>query len=132
MKIAILSRDRRLYSTSRLVEAAEIRGHEVEVIDYLRCYMNIASHNPKVMYQGHVLEGFDRLIVSQECGPEKPDPAIFAHVAALSGHAPAAHLFIDDIPAYVEGARRAGFDAILHTDAAALRTALTDRGLVGD
>ena len=62
MKIAILSRDRRLYSTSRLVEAAEIRGHEVEVIDYLRCYMNIASHNPKVMYQGQVLEGFDAVI----------------------------------------------------------------------
>ena len=62
MKIAILSRDRRLYSTSRLVEAAEIRGHDVEVIDYLRCYMNIASHNPKVMYQGQVLEGFDAVI----------------------------------------------------------------------
>lgn len=62
MKIAILSRDRHLYSTSRLVEAAEIRGHDVEVIDYLRCYMNIASHSPKVMFQGHALEGVDAVV----------------------------------------------------------------------
>lgn len=62
MKIAILSRDAGLYSTSRLVEAAENRGHEVHVIDYLRCYMNITSHNPKVMYQGQPLEGYDAVI----------------------------------------------------------------------
>lgn len=62
MKIAILSRDAGLYSTSRLVEAAENRGHEVEVIDYLRCYMNITAHNPQVMYQGHALEGIDAVI----------------------------------------------------------------------
>ncbi|MCG3133167.1 MAG: Ribosomal protein S6--L-glutamate ligase [Planctomycetes bacterium] len=62
MKIAILSRDAKLYSTSRLVESAENRGHEVHVIDYLRCYMNITSHNPQVMYQGHPLEGYDAVI----------------------------------------------------------------------
>jgi ribosomal protein S6--L-glutamate ligase len=62
VKIAILSRDAGLYSTSRLVEAAENRGHDVHVIDYLRCYMNIAAHNPQVMYQGHVLEGFDAVV----------------------------------------------------------------------
>lgn len=62
LKIAILSRDAGLYSTSRLVEAAENRGHEVHVIDYLRCYMNIATHNPQVMYQGHALEGFDAIV----------------------------------------------------------------------
>ena len=62
MKIAILSRDSGLYSTSRLVEAAENRGHEVHVIDYLRCYMNITSHNPQVMYQGRALEGFDAVV----------------------------------------------------------------------
>jgi ribosomal protein S6--L-glutamate ligase len=62
VKIAILSRDAGLYSTSRLVEAAENRGHEVEVIDYLRCYMNITAHNPQVMYQGHALEGIDAVI----------------------------------------------------------------------
>jgi FMN phosphatase YigB (HAD superfamily) len=77
----------------------------------------------------HVLQGFDRLIVSQECGLEKPDPAIFEHVMALSGRPPEAHLFIDDIPAYVEAARTLGFDGIVHTDATALRAALAERGL---
>ena len=43
MKIAILSRNKKLYSTSRLVEAAKERGHEVHVIDVLRCYMNITG-----------------------------------------------------------------------------------------
>lgn len=78
----------------------------------------------------HVVEGFDQVILSHECGWEKPDVAIFQHAVALSGRPPEAHLFIDDIPAYVEGARRAGLDAILHTDAAALRVALAERGLV--
>jgi ribosomal protein S6--L-glutamate ligase len=62
MKLAILSRNPRLYSTRRLLEAAEARGHETHVIDYLRCYMNITSLHPKVMYQGEPLEGFDAVI----------------------------------------------------------------------
>ena len=43
MKIAILSRNARLYSTLRLVEAARKRGHSVRVLDPLRCYMRIAA-----------------------------------------------------------------------------------------
>ena len=62
MKIAVLSRNRKLYSTRRLVEAAEERGHEVMVIDVLRCYMNITSLKPSVHYRGEVLEGFDAVI----------------------------------------------------------------------
>ncbi|MBE0493550.1 MAG: 30S ribosomal protein S6--L-glutamate ligase [Thiomicrospira sp.] len=62
MKIAILSRNRNLYSTRRLVEAAEDRGHEVRVIDALRCYMNITSHHPEIHYKGEVLTGFDAVI----------------------------------------------------------------------
>lgn len=62
MKIAILSRGPRLYSTSRLVEAARQRGHEVQVIDPLRCYMNITSHRPAIHYRGQKLEGFDAVI----------------------------------------------------------------------
>ncbi len=62
MKIAILSRNKKLYSTKRLVEAAESRGHEVKVIDILRCYMNITSHNPSIHYRGEVLTGFDAVI----------------------------------------------------------------------
>ena len=62
MKILILSRNPKLYSTRRLVEAAEDRGHTVKVIDYLRCYMNIASHRPTVIYAGSQLDGFDAVI----------------------------------------------------------------------
>jgi ribosomal protein S6--L-glutamate ligase len=62
MKIGILSRNRKLYSTQRLVEAAEQRGHEVRVIDTLRCYMNITSHRPVVHYKGEKLIGFDAII----------------------------------------------------------------------
>ena len=62
MKIGILSRNPKLYSTRRLVEACEQRGHEVMVIDALRCYMNISSHKPEVHYKGDILEGFDAII----------------------------------------------------------------------
>lgn len=62
MKIAILSRDSNLYSTRRLREAGEARGHTVKVIDYLRCYMNITAHRPAIIYQGQELEGFDAII----------------------------------------------------------------------
>ena len=50
MKIAILSRNRNLYSTRRLVEAAELRGHSVQILDHLRCFMDITSDNPTIHY----------------------------------------------------------------------------------
>jgi ribosomal protein S6--L-glutamate ligase len=62
MKIAILSQDASLYSTRRLREAGEERGHQIRVVDYVRCYMNITSHKPMVMYQGKPLENFDAVI----------------------------------------------------------------------
>lgn len=62
MKIAILSRNSKLYSTRRLVEAAEARGHEVDVLDVLRCYMNITSMKPEVHYKGENLTGYDAVI----------------------------------------------------------------------
>jgi ribosomal protein S6--L-glutamate ligase len=62
MKLAILSRDPKLYSTRRLVEAAKQRGHEVRVIDPLRCYMNITAHRPAIHYKGDKLEGYDAVI----------------------------------------------------------------------
>ena len=61
MKIAILSRKVSLYSTSRLREAGRAFGHDMMVVDYLRCYMNIASHRPQVLYQGVPLH-FDAVI----------------------------------------------------------------------
>ena len=62
MKIAILSRNPSLYSTRRLMEAAENAGHEVRVIDILRCYMNINSDDPSIHYKGEDLAGFDAII----------------------------------------------------------------------
>ncbi len=62
MKIAILSYDPNLYSTRRLREAGEQRGHEMQVINYLRCYMNITSRNPQVIYGGKLLDNFDAII----------------------------------------------------------------------
>ena len=62
MKIAILSRNSGLYSTKRLVEAGKARGHEVEVIDTLKCYMDITSTKPMVHYQNRELKDFDVII----------------------------------------------------------------------
>ncbi|MDT8311715.1 MAG: 30S ribosomal protein S6--L-glutamate ligase [Methylophaga sp.] len=62
MKIGILSRNAKLYSTQRLIEAAEARGHEVHVLDVLRCYMNITSMKPEVHYKGENLTGYDAVI----------------------------------------------------------------------
>jgi ribosomal protein S6--L-glutamate ligase len=62
MKIGILSRNSSLYSTRRLVEACEQRGHETKVIDALRCYMNINSDQPSIHFKGDDLTGFDAII----------------------------------------------------------------------
>lgn len=51
MNIAILSRKRSLYSTRRLVEAAESNGHTVRVLDHLRCFMDITSDKPSIHYR---------------------------------------------------------------------------------
>lgn len=62
MKIAILSRDGNLYSCKRLREAAESRGHEIDIIDPLSCYMNINPAAPSVHYQGRQLDKYHAVI----------------------------------------------------------------------
>ena len=62
MKIGVLSRGPKLYSTRRLVEAAQERGHETRVIDTLRCYMNMATAKPSINYRGERLDDFDAVI----------------------------------------------------------------------
>jgi ribosomal protein S6--L-glutamate ligase len=62
MKIAILSTNRNLYSTRRLVEAGEQRGHRMPVYNHKRCYMNIMSSNPQIHYNGTVIDGVDAII----------------------------------------------------------------------
>jgi len=62
MKIAILSRNKKLYSTRRLVEACEKRGHEPMVLDVLRTYMNVASSKPEAHFKSELLPNFDAVI----------------------------------------------------------------------
>jgi ribosomal protein S6--L-glutamate ligase len=62
VKIALLTRNPKLYSHQRLMETAVGRGHEIVPIDYLRCYMNITSRKPELRYMGEKLQGFDAVI----------------------------------------------------------------------
>ncbi|MET4728506.1 ribosomal protein S6--L-glutamate ligase [Lysobacter enzymogenes] len=62
MKLAILSRNTKLYSTRRLVEAARHRGHSVRVLDPLRCYMRIASDGFQMHYKGREIAGYHAVI----------------------------------------------------------------------
>lgn len=62
MKIAILSRNPKLYSTRRLVEAGEQRGHEMHVVDHLKCVLAIESGKPHIFYKGKELPEFNAVI----------------------------------------------------------------------
>jgi len=62
MKIVILSRQPNLYSTRRLVEAGTQLGHEMLVVDHLKCNIEIEKKNPKVYYLGDYLENVDAVI----------------------------------------------------------------------
>lgn len=62
MNIAILSRNPKLYSTKRLKEAGEKRGHKVEIIDHMKCVLLIEKKNPMVWYNGRRLDYFDAII----------------------------------------------------------------------
>ena len=62
MKIAILSRNAKLYSTRILVEAAEAKGHEAVVIDHLKCIIELEKRKPKIYYKGQYLTDFDAVI----------------------------------------------------------------------
>lgn len=56
MKIGILSSNPKLYSTKRLVQAAKERGHHVQIIDPLKCFMNINSVDNEIHYQEKILK----------------------------------------------------------------------------
>ena len=62
MKLAILSREPKSYSTQRLVEAAAARGHEAVVVDHLQCNLVLEKGQPGIIYQGQELQGFDAII----------------------------------------------------------------------
>lgn len=62
MKIAVLSRNTDLYSTQSLVKAGQERGHEVIVVDHLKCNIIIEQKKPTVFYKGHYLNDIDAVI----------------------------------------------------------------------
>ena len=62
MRIIMLARNHKLYTHVRLKEAAEARGHDLDMVNTLRCYMNIASRRPEVYYNGERLSGYDAVI----------------------------------------------------------------------
>ncbi len=62
MRIVMMARNPALYSHKRLKEAAESRGHTLDIVDTLRCYMNIASRRPEIFHNGESLTGYDAVI----------------------------------------------------------------------
>ena len=62
MRIVILSRNPKLYSTRRLVEAAQKRKHEVLIVDPLKCNIEIEKKSPKIFYKGEYLKNIDAII----------------------------------------------------------------------
>ncbi len=62
MKIAMLARNRNLYSHKRLMEAAEAGGHRIDVINTTQCYANITSDSPQLLYRGAILDDYDAVI----------------------------------------------------------------------
>ena len=76
------------------------------------------------------LDWFSNIVVSGEVKLAKPDPRIFRLAAERCGLAPADTMFVDDVQANVDAARAEGFDAVRFTGAAALRTALAERGML--
>ena len=62
MNLIILSRRPKLYSTARLVEAGEAAGHQVRVVDHLKCSIEIAKKSPRIYYNGEYLTEVDAII----------------------------------------------------------------------
>ncbi|MEM9838071.1 MAG: 30S ribosomal protein S6--L-glutamate ligase [Pseudomonadota bacterium] len=62
LRVAVLTKEPKGYSSSRLVEAGEARGHVVELIDTSRCYMLINAERPEVHYDGRALPSFDAVV----------------------------------------------------------------------
>lgn len=62
MKIVMMARNPNLYSHKRLKEAAETRGHTLDIVNTTKCYMNIASRRPEIYHNGEKLEGYDAVI----------------------------------------------------------------------
>ncbi|WDS37774.1 30S ribosomal protein S6--L-glutamate ligase [Pseudoxanthomonas sp.] len=88
MKLAILSRNTKLYSTKRLVEAARQRGHVVRVLDPLRCYMRIDAGRFDLRYKGKTLSGFDAVIPRIGASVTRYGTAVLRQFELMGCHTP--------------------------------------------
>jgi FMN phosphatase YigB (HAD superfamily) len=88
-----------------------------------------AIHFEMIRREYPVLRHFDRCIVSYEVGAMKPSPSIYRAAIEAAGCLPEECFFTDDIPDYVEGARRMGIDAVQFHNAAQLENELRGRGI---
>lgn len=88
-----------------------------------------AIHFAMIRANYPLLEHFDELVLSYEVGAMKPSPAIYEAAVERAGCLPGECFFADDIPAYVEGARRAGIDAVRFESSAQVVRELTLRGI---
>jgi len=88
VKLAILSRNSKLYSTRRLVEAARTRGHTVRVLDPLRCYMRIASDGFSMHYKGKPISGYDAVIPRIGASITRYGTAVLRQFELMGSHTP--------------------------------------------
>ena len=88
MKIAILSRNTKLYSTQRLVAAARERGHTVRVLDPLRCYMKIAPGKFQLNYKGKPLTGVDAVIPRIGASVTRYGTAVLRQLELMGAYTP--------------------------------------------
>lgn len=88
MKLAILSRNSKLYSTRRLVEAARERGHTVRVLDPVRCYMRIASDGFGMHYKGRPIAGYSAVIPRIGASVTRYGTAVLRQFELMGSYAP--------------------------------------------
>ena len=88
MKLAILSRNGKLYSTRRLVEAARLRGHSVRVLDPLRCYMRIGKDGFALRYRAQSLAGYGAVIPRIGASINRYGNAVLHQFELMGCHSP--------------------------------------------
>ncbi|QIL19944.1 30S ribosomal protein S6--L-glutamate ligase [Thermomonas sp. HDW16] len=88
MKLAILSRNGKLYSTRRLVEAARERGHTVRVLDPLRCYMRISNDGFEMHYKGAHIAGYHAVIPRIGASVTRYGCAVLRQFELMGSHTP--------------------------------------------
>jgi len=88
MKLAILSRNTRLYSTRRLVEAARGRGHSVRVLDPLRCYLRIGEDGFGLRYKGRPVCDYDVVVPRIGASITRYGTAVLRQFELLGSHTP--------------------------------------------